>query len=343
MSTITRRVLLVLAFCHLISFAGALKLADIFADHMVLQRDLAVPVWGWDEPATKVTVTFGDQTKETTADEDGKWMVRLDPMPANAVSAELNVAGSESLKLTDILVGDVWLCSGQSNMEWSVKGCLDSRNPDNPVKDEIQAADFPLIRHVAVPRLTSYDMAKDSFGKTLTWKTCTPGTVPGFTAVGFFFGRELHQDLQIPIGLIHSSWGGTPAEAWTPREALTALKEGPGLIQFWKKKAAAWDEEKAMEVFDKKVADWQAKKDAGEKVGHKPRKPVNPIKSPHYPSTLYNAKISPLIPYAIKGAIWYQGESNMQKPNQYEQLLPGLIRDWRAEWGIGDFGFYYEC
>ena len=206
----------VLVVSFLVAAAAAdVKLPGVFGDHMVLQREMPVPVWGWADPAEQVTVTLGDQSKTATADSAGKWSVKLDALKAGG-PFELKVQGKASaVQLSDVLVGEVWLCSGQSNMEMTVGGVM---NKDA----EIAAADHPKIRMLGVAKKTAKEPQDNSGGQ---WRLCSPKTVAGFSAAGYFFGRELHKQLDVPVGLINSSWGGTPIEAWTSAAAHEAVPE----------------------------------------------------------------------------------------------------------------------
>ena len=446
----------------------------LFSDHLVLQRNIKVPVWGWTTPGRKVTVAFAGQTKETLAQPDGKWMVRLDAMSASAEGHVMTISAGESerlVKIEDVLVGDVWLCSGQSNMEMGIGLC-------NATSD-IAKADFPQIRLLTVPHLIATEPVKTV---DVHWAPCSPVTVMqglwgGFSAAGYFFGRELYTQLKIPIGLIHSSWGGTIAEAWTSTEGLRPLKDfdgrleqvaaskqgekvdfaaefetwcqrnDPGTQQGWAKAecdVSGWKSVNMPQAFEKAglpdfdgivwfrrtfelPADWQEKKLTlglgpvddidttwvnGVKVGQMNRYdlnrvypvPSNAVKAgintvavrvldtggdggfmgkpeqmfikasgtgepislagtwqmrdsaplgklpappsapdannPNVVTVLYNGMIAPLLPFAIKGAIWYQGESNAPRAAQYRNLLPAMIRDWRRLFRVGDFPFY---
>jgi len=446
----------------------------LFSDHAVLQRHVKVPVWGWSTPGATITLTFGKQTKATTVQPDGRWLVRLDSMPASTQPQELRVTSSErSVTIHDVLVGDVWLCSGQSNMEMGIGACN--------AATEIAQADFPQIRLLTVPHLIATSPVE-----TLQchWSPCSPVTVlqgqwAGFSAAGFFFGRELYQQLKVPIGLIHSSWGGTIAEAWTSAEGLKPLvdfderlkavsKQGtekpgdfaaeyetwaerndPGTQQGWLKEecdTSNWKtvtmpqpfEQAGLPDFDGIVwfrrtielpTNWAGQKLTlglgplddidttwvnGVKVGQMNRYDLNRVynvpaevakgganvvsvrvldvggtggftgkpeqmfirpagsgqeagqslagtwqmrdsvpfaklpapptvpdaNNPNVVTVLYNGMIAPLLPFAIKGAIWYQGESNAGRAEQYRKLLPAMIEDWRVHFGVGDFPFY---
>ena len=448
----------------------------LFSDHMVMQRNVKVPVWGWTVPGAKITVAFGGQTKTTVAQADGKWMVYLKAMEVSVEPSVLTVTsgtGNQTVKIQDVLVGDVWLCSGQSNMEMGIGACN--------VTNDIAPASFPLIRLLTVPRLIATAPAQSL---QCRWLPCSPSTVmqgqwAGFSAVGFFFGRELYQQLNIPIGLIHSSWGGTIAEAWTSPEGLKPLTDfkerleqvaasgrgekldhdaqyerwcrqnDPGTIQGWSKPqldTVGWKTVRMPQAFELAglpdfdgivwfrrsfdlPAGWAGQTlklglgpiddiDTtfinGAKVGQMNRYDLNRVYSvpaevlktgpnvlsvrvldtgggggfvgtgdqmflkpggardasplslagdwqmrdaaplsklptppevqdadnPNIVTVLYNGMIAPLLPFAIKGAIWYQGESNADRAYQYRRLLPAMIADWRRHFGVGDFPFY---
>lgn len=311
--------------------AAAVTLASPFSDHAVLQQGLPVPVWGTADAGEKVAVTCAGQTKTATADAQGRWRVKLDPLTVGGSPLEMTIAGSSTIVLKDLLVGEVWVCSGQSNMQMSVKS---SNNSDQ----EIAAATFPLIRLYSVERKTSDQPLETCKGD---WKECTPANIPQFSAVAYFFGRHLHQELKVPIGLIHTSWGGTPAEAWTSREALSGNAEMKDVFAAWDKRMA--DLPKAQAKFEQDNAAWkkaaEEAKAAGKPAPKPPRAPEGQ-NSPHKPASLRNGMITPLLPYAIKGALWYQGESNSGQPMKYRTLLPLMISDWRQAWGQGDFPFH---
>ncbi|HVK06087.1 MAG TPA: sialate O-acetylesterase [Armatimonadaceae bacterium] len=305
--------------------------ASVFADHMVLQREMRTPVWGTATPGEAVTVSIAGQTQRTRAGEDGKWLVRLTPLKAGGPH-ELTVAGNNSVRYTDVLVGDVWICSGQSNMAWAV------RSSDN-AQQEIAAANYPNIRLMFVPNTTSSRPRETAAAR---WAVCTPETVPPFSAVGYFFGRHLNQKLNVPIGLVHTNWGGTRAEAWTPDAYLRA---DPDYATFLKgSDEYAQNYPAALARFEEAQKKWQeaadkAKAEGKPAPGDAPRRPAAPDRNPNLGSVLYNGMIHPLVPMGIKGAIWYQGESNAGQAYNYRKLLPTMIRSWRDAWGQGDFPF----
>jgi sialate O-acetylesterase len=312
-----------------------LKLPAIIGDHMVLQQKQADPVWGWDAPGTQITVTFAGQTKTATAGPDGRWEVKLDPMPANAKPQSMTIKGTSERTLTNILIGEVWVCSGQSNMGWTVSGSWDADL-------EIATAKFPNIRLISVPQVGTQEIQKDFQGQ---WEPCTPANVGQFSAVGFFFGRTLHQMLDVPIGLIDNAWGGSSAEAWVRRDVLEKDKRFTPLMERWKQTEATYDFEKVKAAHEKAIADWKVKveeaKTAGKPAPQQPRAPQNQLAGQHRPGNLYAGVLAPTIGYGIKGAIWYQGESNAGRAFEYRDLFALMIEHWRKEWKQGDFPFYW--
>jgi sialate O-acetylesterase len=323
-------VLAVLALgCSLVS-AAELRLGTPFTDHMVLQRHKPVPVWGWADAGDTVTVSFAGQSKSAQAGADGKWVVRLDALTASAESRALSVADAHGRKveLTDVLVGEVWLGSGQSNMEMTVQS---SQNFDQ----EKAAAKFPLIRHFREESAATEDKRATGKGK---WTVCSPDTVGGYSAVLYFFGRELHRELNIPIGLINSSVGGTPVESWIDAEAQARTPAVAARLSTLQKSYASFDAEKAKIAYDKQVEQWKAAVAKAKADGKpEPRKPYSPFDTRRRngaPGGLFNAKINPLIPYALGGFLWYQGESNANYEGgpMYKDHLTLLVQDWRAQW-----------
>ena len=322
------------------------KLPAIFGDHMVLQQQRTVPVWGWADAGEKVTVTIGGQSKSTTAGKDGKWRVDLGKL-SSSKPLTMTVAGKNKLTISDVLVGEVWLASGQSNMAMRVNRCKDFQK-------EQAAAKFPNIRMFTVGRKPMTSPQADCTGR---WVVCSPSTVAGFSATAYFFGRKLHRELKVPVGLINSSVGGTPVEAWTSLDAQiygkTNRKPKIGqhdidyVLRKWKKTIASYNAVDATKIYERKLARWKtdAKKAraAGKKPRRRPRKPVDPKLSTHRPANLFNGMIAPLIPFAIRGAIWYQGEHNASReyPEIYGYQLHVMILDWRRRWNQGDFPFLF--
>ena len=293
------------------------KLHGLFSDNMVLQRDAAVPVWGWADDGEKVTVEFRNQKVSTTA-KGGKWMVKLKKLKAGGPD-DLRVAGKNALTLKNVLVGEVWIASGQSNMEWPMRA---SYEPET----EIAKTANPLLRLYTVPKLKA-DEPRDNVPNS--WQECGPSTTSNFSAVAYYFGRDLAKALNVPVGIIHTSWGGSPAEVWMSHKVLSSNPAYKADIL----DAYAAQAEKAREAianFEKEQAAAKAEGKAFNK-----RRPNLPWK----PTELYNGMIAPLIPYSIAGAIWYQGESNAGRAHQYRSLFADMIRNWRNDWGQGDFSF----
>jgi sialate O-acetylesterase len=295
------------------------KLHALFADHAVLQRELPLPIWGTASDGEKVTVSLAGQTATTTA-KDGKWQVKLKPLKAGGPHV-LTVEGTNKLEVKDVLVGEVWLCSGQSNMAFQLRAA------DNAA-EVVPASANPNIRLFKVPGNPQDTPQRDVKAK---WEPCNPETSPSFTAVGYFFGRDLQKALGVPIGLIGSSVGGTPAQAWTSQPVLEALPAGKvhldAQAEAMKGKDKAEAKQKAdMEAWKAKVAEAKAAKQPAPKP---PRAPA--FLGSKRPACLYNGMIAPLVPYPMRGAIWYQGEANSGDPANYRELLPAMIKNWRAD------------
>ena len=329
------------------------KLPSVFSDHLVLQRDTVAPIWGWAKEGEPINVEFAGQTKTAKADATGKWLVKLDPLAASAEPREMKI-GERVIK--DVLVGEVWLASGQSNMGFPLAS---AHNADQA----LAAAGDPLLRFFTVQNGTAAEPQNDLRSK---WDLSDPNTAKAFSAVAYFFARDLRAKLGVPVAILHSSWGGTPAQAWL---SMDALRESPPFENYVKSYDAALIKHRdvlthpeKMEVYRKDLAQWQKEVapafnnamkawNAGPKTSPKPSparpEPANPdpmdIPSPSSrpgtPSVIFNAKIAPLVGYAMRGALWYQGEANGGGGIEYRTLLPRLIGDWRKRWGQGDFPF----
>ena len=316
--------------------AATVRLPAVFSDHMVLQQGMDVPVWGWADSPGKVTVTLCGQTATALAGPDGRWRTTIKPPEAGG-PYEMTVAGQNTITVKDILVGEVWICSGQSNMQMSVKGSANA-------EQEIAAATYPKIRLLTVPRVTGTEPQTDC---QASWAACSPETVPAFSAVAYFFGRELHKARNVPIGLINTSWGGTPSEAWTSSRTVDAVPEFKPIVERFEQSAANYAKqvEDWEKTKDDRLAKWKAAADKakadGKRAPRRPGPPGDPTKSPHRPTSLYNGMIAPLVPYGTAGAIWYQGESNAGRAYQYRTIFPAMITDWRKHWGQGDFTFLF--
>jgi sialate O-acetylesterase len=322
-----------LAACLASPLSAAVTLAPLFADGAVLQREKPVPVWGSADPGEKITVAFAGQSVSATADASGRWSVTLKPLAASSESRDLVVKGTNTLVVRDVLVGEVWIASGQSNMEWPLAYCTDA-------KAEIAAAKSPLFRQFKVERQPSFDPLATAEGQ---WTPALPATAGQFTGVGYYFGLTLHQKLNVPVGLINSSWGGTGVGAWISPDAY---KANPALAKTYaKQESGPRPSAEAIAARDAEITAWQKARDEAKAAGQPFKTPAPKIPSgfagPRTSAGLYNGMIHPLVPYALRGAIWYQGESNTSHASQYATSFSSLITGWRAAFGQGDFPFYW--
>ena len=329
-----KRMLWILALACAVSTAKAdVRLPSFFTDHMVLQRETDAPIWGWANPGEKVSVsaTWGASAAGAAA-ADGTWRVSL-KTPGPGGPFVVTVKGENAIDLKNVLIGEVWLCSGQSNMGMTVAS-------SNNAAEEIAAAKYPRIRLLGVNLVTAGDPQTDC--KVRPWAECSPSSVKYFTAAGYFFGRKLHQELDLPIGLINSSWGGTCIEAWTPWESQKDDTVVQAIKTSWDRRDETYDPEKAKEQHEKDRMAWGDWIKGGRqgKPPRRPRPPVQPRKDRNYPSNLFNAMINPLAPFAMRGAIWYQGEGNAGRGKHYRVQLERLITSWRRLWGYG-FPVYF--
>ncbi len=315
-----------------------LRLPRVFAHNMVVQRDQAVKVWGWAHPGEQVVVAFKGAAVTNRADWHGRWSGTLGAFAASAEPADLVVtSGPESVTLTNVLVGEVWLASGQSNMFWPVSNVASA-------EQEIVSADDPDLRLFTVQTVSTMNLLDDlTEGRVVSWTACRPNSVRGFSAVAYFFARDLRQKLGVPVGIIVSAWGDTCAESWTPIEVLEPeplaadylkgiLDQGLGYAtnyaRFLQQKAA-YDAAKQVATSNGVAFNQPA-----------PRKSMGPG-SHNWPGGLWNAMIGPLCGYTLRGVIWYQGEANVWRSYAYRTIFPQMIQTWRERWGQGDFPFYW--
>jgi len=318
--------------------AAQVRLPAVIGDHMVVQQDKPVAVWGWAAKGEPVTVLFNGQEKRTVAAAEGTWRVVFDPLKAEAAKGplEMTVRGAKgpAIVVKDILVGEVWVCSGQSNMEWAMSWL------PNPVPD-ILSADNPAMRLFLVPKRTA-DRPMDDVAAT--WQPCSPETVRPFSAVAYYFGLELHKRLGVPVGLIESAWGGTLIEPWTPPVGFAAVPEVKPILDGQSAKYAEYRAAVAKALPGWEIWLRETRKALAANAALPPDPsidPRNPYQDPQAPTALYNGMIHALTPFAIRGAIWYQGESNRNDGLLYEKKMEALIQGWRLAWKSGDFPFYY--
>src|SRR5437764_9490192 len=321
---------LIVAVMSAVGAQADLSLPNVISDGMVLQQGQAVPIWGQADPGEVVTVRFAGQSKKAIAAMDGTWRVKLDPMRANATPATMIISGKNSIELKNILVGEVWLVAGQSNMQ---RLLAETANGEAA----IAAADHPIIRLFNVSRQVAFKHAKPPLAR---WQACSPQSVKEFSAAGYYFGVELENELHVPIGLINSSYGGSQAESWTPVEYLLASDDLRPTVE----RTKIWDEERprVRTEYDEAIKKWRAEADKAKAAGARPSpSPAIPdaLREYRIASSIYDGMIAPLIPFYIRGAIWYQGESNEARAQQYGILLPTMIRAWRERWREGNFPF----
>ncbi len=316
--------------------SAKVTVSNLFTNHAVLQRNAVIPVWGWAKPGESVTVRFAGQQRTGTANAKGKWMVRLAPLHADSQGRTMVISGGNRLEIHDVLVGDLWLCSGQSNMQFPVDG---SWARALHARTEVASADFPLIHLLKIPR-DNTPRPQDNF--KAAWMVCSSATVKRFSAVGYFFGRDLFKHLHIPIGIIDSSYGGTIIQSWTPMSALVRTPALHGELQWFTSAAQQYHQQ--LQQYQRKMAAWSAAvrraRGAGQATPARPhiKRPQNPFTlsrpSPDMaPVSIFNAMIHPLIPYAIRGMVWDQGENNAWVNDPiYGTRLAAMIKAWRRDW-----------
>ncbi|HNQ23043.1 MAG TPA: sialate O-acetylesterase [Phycisphaerae bacterium] len=301
---------------------------------------MALPIWGWADPAEEVTVTLDGHSVKTTADAAGRWLVKLPALAAGGPH-DLVVEGHNRIKLEDVLIGEVWLCSGQSNMEMGVGVAMNAAA-------EVAAADYPGIRLLELPHRPAGEPADDI---DVTWRVCSPQTIAdgwwgGFSAVAYYFGREVHRELKVPVGLIDTSWGGTDIGPWTPPCGFAAVPTLRQVVSDVERKGSQYrsvDLPARLSEIEHWVADTRTALSQGKPLPPAPDWPRHPLASEREPTGLFNGMIQPLVPFAIRGALWYQGEANVYPDDGplYVEKMKALIGGWRQVWGQGDFPFYF--
>ncbi len=335
-----RMIIIFLVICSS-SLQADVRLPSIFWDNMVLQRNKPVNIWGWADPGEQVSVVLDSVTATTAADSAGKWTLTLDPMSAGGPYT-LQVTGNDTITLNNVLLGDVWLASGQSNMEMAMQqgSPMEWNTGVNNWEQEMAEADYSRIRLFRIPRKTSGRPMDDV---EASWQICSPSTVGDFSAVAYFFGEELHQKLEVPIGLIQSAWGGTRIEPWTPTvgfEGIESLERIAEDIQ-----AANVEYQSAVENRIDLISQWvEASRNAlreNHQVPLSPEVPEHPLNDPGQPTALYNGMVHGIVPFTLRGVIWYQGESNRKDGLMYLDKMHALINGWRDVWDLESLPFYY--
>ncbi|HWL51927.1 MAG TPA: sialate O-acetylesterase [Chthoniobacteraceae bacterium] len=332
---------LALAAAFPLTFSSTLladvTLSPLFSDGAVFQQKQPIPVWGKADPGEAVTVSLEGSEEKTTADASGKWRVNLPAIPAGG-PFELTVKGNNLVVVHDVAVGEVWIASGQSNMAFMLQATRDT--------EAVAAAADPMLRFFTVARTAVIEPVDSLALRGGPWQASTPETARKFSAVGYYFARELREKLKVPVGVVHSSWGGTPAQAWT---SLSALEANPAFSVYLRQRLKDLENFPQAEKNYREVAlvEWKAAEEAAKANGSKPpRKPLAPVgpNHSHLPGNLYSGMVHPLLPYGIRGVIWYQGESNGRNPGDgliYRTLFPAMIQDWRSRWHQGDFPFLF--
>ena len=319
---------------------ASIRMPSVIGDNMVLQSGADIPIWGWEEPGQRIVVALDGHQQPTTADPDGRWMVRMNP-PAVGGPYEMSIRGRDELILENILVGEVWVASGQSNMEFGLELALNAQ-------EELASARNSNIRLFKVERSYADTPQPDCSG---TWAECVPESAYGFSAIGYAFGTALQRELGVPVGIVHAAWGGTWAEAWMGRTALEQDPHVQEILDRYERREIcefftpdSLNFPNAVKGYDEAVAAWvreaQKARADGTTIPPEPRKPYDP-QLRNAPSCLFNGMVAPLIPYGIRGVVWSQGEWNARRGYRYRDVFPRLITNWRDEWGLGNFPFYF--
>jgi len=327
----------VFAVLFALSFSSyaTIKLPSLISNNMVLQQNTKVALWGWADAGEKIMITtsWNQKTITTTTDAGGKWITYV-PTTKFGGPYSITFKASNELKIENVLLGEVWLSSGQSNMEFFVgKTTNASYTGVINYQQEIKDADFPMIRQLDVPNKVA-EIPIDNF--TSVWKICSPQTVDSFSAVAYFFARSIYKSTGYPVGIINATWGGTPAESWTRKELLENDKDFKAIIERYKQEVAEYPKTSAAYKTD--LEQWKA--DTSKTKGAAPKQPIGPT-SNKSPYKLYNGMIAPLIPFTLKGIIWYQGENNVERAFQYRRLFPTLIKSWRKDFKNESLPFYF--
>ena len=335
---ITLPIIALIIWCN--TAHAQLEVPTIFSDHMVMQRNQSIKVWGWSKPGDNITCTLSSQSTKTKASADGMWSSQFKEFPAGGPHQLKIQTNEESITINDVYIGEVWLCSGQSNMAMKVGGVLEA-------EAEISKANYPAIRMFTESSPHATEPQNRCKG---AWEVCSPETVSRFSATAYFFGRKLQQELKVPVGLVNSSVGGTAIEAWTSMPAQNSNKTLKPMMLDFASQDKEFNAEATNSRYQKSLARWEKTKAENantkdkaqqKRLPRRPSLPTKPSAGKNYPSNLFNGKINPLIGYGIRGAIWYQGErnSNGKFSGLYDQQLNTLITDWRQRWGTPEMPF----
>jgi sialate O-acetylesterase len=334
------KVIAIVMFMMIESAYANVTLPALIADSMVLQQKSDVALWGWANAGEKIEVsnTWNNSVAKTIADDKGNWLVHIKTTKAGGPYT-LTIKATNTIRISNVLLGEVWLCSGQSNMNFPLGKGESWRTGVFNYEQEIAKAIYPNVRMFTVRQEVANEPQKDVAG---IWNSCNPQVAAKFSAVAYYFARDIQKVTGFPVGLIHSSWGGTPAESWTRKEVLESDADLKQILNRYNEAVDKYPA--AQKAYDIEFAQWKKEADdaiqKGEKAKAAPKKPANPVTDSKSPSKLYNAMIHPLVPYTLKGVIWYQGESNSDRAYQYRKLFPALINSWRQEWN-SELPFYF--
>jgi sialate O-acetylesterase len=326
----------ILLFALPAAVRGDVKPCPLFGDHMVLQQGMQVPVWGTASPGEQVTVTLGGQSARTVAGPDGRWIAKLPVQKAGDTPVEMTISGNNSITLKDVLIGEVWIGSGQSNMAFTVSKAKASYAGLVNEAEEIAAANYPKVRMFTVKTAKTYEPQTTLAGE---WQVCTPENVPGWSAVGYLFARDLHRELQQPVGIVTTAFGASTAESWISREAIAADPQMKPMLDGFDA-SVKFFRENPTATADKAPPIPRTINSRPSRPGGRQR---DPVQDQHQPTVLFNGMLNPVIPYAMRGVVWYQGESIVGGDaglSLYPHVQAALITDWRKRWGEGDFPFY---
>jgi sialate O-acetylesterase len=322
-------------YAALVPVSAGIKLPAIIGDHMVLQQNQENPVWGWDAPGSAVRVGFAGREITAIAGADGKWQARFDPGAASHEPRAMVIRGTDTVVINDILVGEVWICAGQSNMAFKLEEARDG---------EIEAAlsGLPGLRLASVPQVGSQELKTCFDGR---WQPSSPAVAAKFSAIGLIYGRHLREILNVPVGMIDLTWGGSDIEAWLPRESLESDARFSEVIRRTQEAEEKAHIPESDDVFAQRLTAWEREAETARRQARS--LPIKPIRGTDWlrgrerAGNIFGGMVHPVLGYGIKGFIWYQGESNAPRAREYQDLFPYLITEYRKEWGRGDFPFYW--